>query len=106
MNKEKQISLIKDFITSNEETLLINQVNDNIAIFYQGLVRYYVNNQGVKINIDSHADTIVTENDLFGTKSIQIFNTTNAKKIDALVNVRDKKLFLLIIKILKDLIQN
>ena len=92
MNKEKQISLIKNFITSNEETLLINQVNDNIAIFYQGLVRYYVNKQGAKINIDSHADTTVIENDLFGTKSIQIFNTTNAKKIDALVNVRYKKI--------------
>ena len=36
MNKKNQISLIQEFISSNQDNLLINQVNDEITMFYQG----------------------------------------------------------------------
>ena len=91
MNKKNQITLIKEFIGSNEETLLINQVNDEIGIFYLGIITYYANNQAVKIDIDTHTDIKISEHDLFGTKIIQIYSVTNTKKLDTLLDVHSKK---------------
>ena len=92
MNKKNQILLVKEFISSNDEALLINQVNDEIAIFYLSIIKYYANNQVVKFNINAHADTPIFEDDLFGTKILQVYNLTNTKKIDALLNDNIKKL--------------
>ena len=33
MNKKSQIYLIKEFFTSNDKTIIINQVNDYLRIF-------------------------------------------------------------------------
>ena len=49
--KEPQILLIKKFIISDEDTLLVNQVNDELGIFYLSIVKYYADKQGIKINI-------------------------------------------------------
>jgi len=92
MNKKDQILLIKEFICSNEETLLINQVNDEIAIFYLSVIKYYANNQAIKLDTDAYTDIKAFANDLFGTKIIQIYNVTNTKKIEALLDVKSKKL--------------
>jgi hypothetical protein len=92
MNKKNQILLVKEFISSNDEALLINQVNDEIAIFYLSIIKYYANNQVVKFNINAHTDTPIFEDDLFGTKILQVYNLTNTKKIDALLNDNIKKL--------------
>ena len=92
MNKKNQIILIEEFIGSNEETLVINQVNDEIAIFYLSIIKYYANNQAVKVDIDTYSDTKVFERDLFGTKIIQIYNVTNAKKLDVILDVHSKKI--------------
>ena len=92
MNKKDQILLIKEFICSNEETLLINQVNDEIAIFYLSVIKYYANNQAIKLDTDAYTDIKAFANDLFGTKIIQIYNVTNTKKLEALLDVKSKKL--------------
>jgi len=92
MNKKDQILLIKEFIGSNEETLLINQVNDEIAIFYLSVIKYYANNQAIKLDTDAYTDIKAFASDLFGTKIIQIYNVTNTKKIEALLDVKSKKL--------------
>ena len=73
MNKKNQILLVKEFISSNDEALLINQVNDEIAIFYLSIIKYYANNQVVKFNINAHTDTPIFEDDLFGTKILQVY---------------------------------
>ena len=46
MNKENQILLIEKFIKSNEETIIINQVNDDITIFYLYFIKYFADKQG------------------------------------------------------------
>ena len=92
MNKKNQIRLIEEFIGSNEETLVINQVNDEIAIFYLSIIKYYANNQAIKVDIDTDTDTKVFERDLFGTKIIQIYNVTNTKKLDVILDVHSKKI--------------
>ena len=91
MNKEKQIASIKEFIFSNEENMIINQVNDEITIFYLSVINYYANKNGVKIKNDL-TNTTASENDLFGTQTIQIFNITNTKKIDGIINTHSKKI--------------
>jgi hypothetical protein len=91
MIKENQILTIQNFISSNEENFLINQVNDDIAMFYLGIIKYYANNQTIKININTDVEYNVAEDDLFGTKIIQIYTITNTKKLDAILKVPSKK---------------
>ena len=92
MNKKNQISLIKDFIGSNEENMLVNQVNDEIAIFYLGVLKHYAKNQGIKISNNTLAEEALSEEDLFGTKTIQTYNIANAKKLDAILDSHSKKI--------------
>ena len=92
MNKKNQISLIKDFIDSNDDNMLINQVNDEIAIFYLGVLKYYTNKKGIKISNNPLSEDVINDDDLFGTKTIQIYNIANAKKIDTILDARSKKI--------------
>ena len=92
MNKKDQISSIKDFISSNESNILVNQVNDEIAIFYLGIIKYFANNLGVKINNNTLSDGVLNEEDLFGTKTIQTYNITNTKKLDNILDAQSKKI--------------
>ena len=91
MNKKNQITLIKEFISSNEDNILINQVNDEIAMLYLGIIKHYANYQGIKV-IDTNTDSLVAEDDLFGTKTIQAFSISNTKKLESLLDVHTKKI--------------
>ena len=53
INKVSQISLIKEFIRSNEDTIIINQINENIKILYLYFIKYFADQQGVEININT-----------------------------------------------------
>ena len=92
MNNGNSISLIKKFFSTNEKTIIINQVNDEIGIFYLSIIKYYADEQGVKINIDDKNENAGNENDLFGLKKIKINNTTNTKKLITLLNTDHKKI--------------
>ena len=91
MNKKNQISLIQEFISSNQDNLLINQVNDEITMFYQGVIKHFANYQNIRV-IDTNTDALVAEDDLFGTKTIQTFSITNSNKIDTILGVHSKKI--------------
>jgi hypothetical protein len=92
VNKKNQISLIKEFVRSNEENILLNQVSDEIAIFYLGVIKHYANNQGIKICDDNHIQATLNNEDLFGSKIIQTFSITNAKRLDTILDARSKKI--------------
>ena len=92
MNKVSQILLIKKFLISNDETLLINQVNDEFGMFYLGIIKYYADKQGTKINIDDNNETLRTEDDLFGQKEIKVSFITNTKKLTLALNSFKKKI--------------
>ena len=92
MNKENQILLIKKFLLSNEETIIINQVNDDIGIFYLILIKYYADKQSITINSNEIDTALGTVNDLFGDKEIKLFSITNAKKLAEALNTHDKKI--------------
>ena len=94
MNKASQILLIEKFLISNDETLLINQVSDELGIFYLSIIKYYADKKGIKIIVDDNNETISAENDLFGQKEIKIFITTNTQKLTtALKSVKKKIIF-------------
>jgi len=92
MTKGSQILLIKKFLISNDETLLINQVNDDLSIFYLSIIKYYADKQGIKININDNNETVGTENDLFGQKEIKVSFITNTKKLTLAINSFEKKI--------------
>ena len=92
MNKEGQVSLIEKFLISSEKTLLINQVSDEMGIFYLSIIKYFADKHGVRINVDDNNDTMATEDDLFGQKEIKIFIITNTKKLATTLNSVKKKI--------------
>jgi len=92
MNKKNQISLIKEFINSPDKNILINQVNDDIAMFYLTVIEYYSKKNETKVNITAPTEDIVAGDDLFGTKLIQILTITNSKKLDVVLKDSNKKI--------------
>ena len=91
INKEHQISLLKKFIKSNEETILINQINENITNLYSYFIKFFADQQGIKINANFDTETKVIEDDLFGIKKIQIFSISSQSKLKSTIDLRDKK---------------
>ena len=92
MNKGSQILMIEKFLISSEETLLINQVSDELSIFYLSIIKYYADKQGIKINIDDNYEAMGSEDDLFGQKEIKIYSITNTKKLTTALNSVKKKI--------------
>ena len=92
MNKGSQILIIEKFLISSEETLLINQVSDELSILYLSIIKYYADKQGIKINIDDNYEAMGSEDDLFGQKEIKIYSITNTKKLTTALNSVKKKI--------------
>ena len=92
MNRQHQIPLLKKFMKSNEDTMIINQVNENITILYFYFIRYFADQQGVKINTNINTESKVIEDDLFGVKQIQIFSITSQSKLKKALDMSDKKI--------------
>ena len=92
MNKINQIKLIKKFITSDEKTIVVNQVNDNLEAFYLAIFKYFADQKNIKIKSNILNDSVFIEDDLFGVKTIEIYNITNSKKITSILNSNKKKI--------------
>ena len=106
ITKVSQILLIKKFLISNDETLLINQVNDELGIFYLSIIKYYADKQGIKIIVDDNNETIGAEDDLFGQKEIKVSFITNTKKLTISLNTFEKKIIFTDYKNYKNLNNN
>jgi len=92
MNKENQISIIENFLISNEENLLINQVNDELGIFYHNVIKFYADKQGIKINSEENNDSVESVNDLFRQKEVEIISINSTKKLATALNKSNKKI--------------
>ena len=92
MNKNNQISIIEKFLISNEENLLINQVNDELGVFYFNVIKFYAGKQGIKISNEANDDYVESVNDLFGQKEIKIISITSTKKLAIALNKSNKKI--------------
>ena len=89
----KNIENISNFLRMEKNNyLLINQVSDEIGIFYLHVIQYFSTSSGININLNADVDTISSNNDLFELKKINIFNTTSTKKIDRILSSNDKSI--------------
>lgn len=89
----KNIENISNFLSMEENNyLLINQVSDEIGIFYLHVIQYFSTSSGININLNADVDTISSNNDLFELKKINVFNTTSTKKIDQILSSNDKSI--------------
>ena len=72
---------------------LINKVKLNLyVILYFYFIRYFADQQGVKINTNINTESKVIEDDLFGVKQIQIFYITSQSKLKKALEMGDKKI--------------
>ena len=84
---------INNFLDDKENNhLLINQVSDEIGIFYLYVIQHFSNLLGININWNADTDNISTNTDLFGLKKINVFNATSSKKIDQILLSNDKSI--------------
>ena len=89
----KNIENISNFLNKEENNyLLINQVSDEIGIFYLHVIQFFSTSSGININLNADVDNISTNNDLFELKKINVFNTTSTKKIDQILSSKDKSI--------------
>ena len=89
----KNIENISNFLRMEENNyLLINQISDEIGIFYLHVIEYFSTSSGININLNADVDTISSNNDLFELKKINVFNTTSTKKIDQILSSHDKSI--------------
>jgi hypothetical protein len=89
----KNIENISNFLNKEENNyLLINQVSDEIGIFYLHVIQFFSTSTGININLNADVDNISTNNDLFELKKINVFNTTSTKKIDQILSSEDKSI--------------
>ena len=89
MPRASNIDLIKSFLSSSENHLLINQVNENIGLFYVYVIQYMALEQNLKIYIsdgskDNHS------NDLFGEIKMPIITTSSTNKISYILSSAHK----------------
>ena len=74
---------IENFISfGRDNTLLINQVSEEIMSFYEFVIRDMTIKFNIKINYNKTNDDIDFSNNLFGVKEINIFNSNNIKLVE------------------------
>ncbi len=85
------IENISDFLNNNKyNSLLINQVNDEIGSFYLFVIIYLSKTLDINISFTDEVENISDNNDLFGLKKIHIFSLPSSKKLDKLLSSSEK----------------
>ena len=84
------IILIKDFLDGkNENKLIINQVSDQIGVFYSCLIDYLCSKSKIVIARDQNLETTKTQS-LFIENNVFINYSNNKKDIDRFMKMNDK----------------
>ena len=84
------IDIIKSFVESSEGSkLLVNQVSDEIGLFYSNLIENYARDKNIKL---SRKDTFIESagTDLFAEKTINICISNNKNIIEKFINSNTK----------------
>jgi len=81
------------FFKSKEKELLINQVNEIISSFYIGIIKHIAIRNNISISL-SGDESKENTGDLFGKSKTDIYNLTNTKKIEVLLQSQEKKIIL------------
>lgn len=89
MPKINNINLIKSFLSSSQNHLLINQVNEEIGLFYTYVIQYMALEQNISVYI-SDGTKENSPNDLFGEIKMTIITTLSANKINDILTSTQK----------------
>ena len=84
------ISRIKDFIINeNESKMIINQVSDNIGLFYTSVITNFCEAEKISVVKNSSLEIIDSQN-LFLDKEIKIFFSNNKNLVTKILEMNDK----------------
>ena len=84
------ISKIKDFIINeNESKMIINQVSDNIGLFYNSLITNFCDTEKIRLVNNSGLEIIESQN-LFLNKEIKLFISKNKSLVAKMLEMNDK----------------
>jgi len=100
-----QIEKLKTFLKSKEKSLIINQLNESVDIFY----KYIIYNTAKKNNLEIFFNEDVQNNNnisLFDSEKIDVYQTTSTKKIEKLIEIQSKKIIFTDYKNFKNLKDN
>lgn len=81
MPRADNIDLVRSFLSSSENHLIINQVNEDIGLFYIYVIQYIASKQNLSVYV-SNGTKDDNSNDLFGEIKIPIITSTSANKIN------------------------
>ena len=94
MSENNQTEKIKNFISSKDRNLLINDIKDDITIFFVLLLEFYAKAKNFKITYDHIIENNDYENDLFGEIKLKIYKSNSSKIVENLLNKSEKKLII------------
>ncbi len=91
--KKNNIQLINNFLETETENLLINQVNEEIGCFYEMVIEEICRqlNKIIAKNNDLNENK---PGDLFSEKKIHLHNTTSSKQIEKISNANSQNIIL------------
>ena len=84
------ISKIKDFIINeNESKMIINQVSDNIGLFYTSVINNFCEAEKIRVVKNSNLERIDSQN-LFLDREIMLFFSNNKNLVTKILEMNDK----------------
>ena len=87
------IKIIEKFLDAdNNDTLIINQVSEEIGQFYYLVVKEFSKKIGVKVSTSDDYNISNTSSDLFDDKKIYLFNLSNSKQIENIAGSNNQKI--------------
>ena len=96
------IAIIKDFLDGkNENKLIINQVSDQIGVFYSCLIDYLCSKSKIVIARDQNLETTKTQS-LFIENNVFIHYSNNKKDIDKFMKMKDKVIIISDYRVFKE----
>ena len=100
------ISLIKEFLKKdNGDKLIINQLSEEVGIFYKGVITYFCEEMKIKIVQNQKQEHIETKN-LFEEISIQLYYSNNKKIIENILKKKGKVIIISDYKTFKHFIKS
>ena len=84
------ISKIKDFIINdNESKMIVNQVSDNIGLFYTSVITNFCKAEKIRVVKNSSLERIDSQN-LFLDREIMLFFSNNKNLVTKILEMNDK----------------
>ena len=95
MENKNNIEKIKQFLSNRKnDTLLINQVDEEIGSFYELTIKEISKEIGIKINFNTDIINPDETSDLFQEEKIYLYHLTNSKQIEGIAKENYRKIII------------